>query len=59
MARYVDGYIIPIKRKNLKAYTKLAKWGCRVWMKHGALAYYECAMDDFPKHGMGLKKCVS
>ncbi len=25
-------------------------------MKNGALSYYECAMDDFPKHGMGFKK---
>jgi uncharacterized protein YbaA (DUF1428 family) len=56
MARYVDGYVIPIQRKKLKAYKKMAAWGCKVWMKHGALDYYECAMDDFAKHGMGFKK---
>ena len=27
-----------------------------MWMKHGALSYYECAIDDFPKHGLGFKK---
>jgi len=56
MAQYVDGYIIPIKRKNIKAYKKMAQWGCRVWMKHGALNYYECVVDDFAKHGLGFKK---
>lgn len=56
MAQYVDGYVIPIKRSKLNAYRKMAQWGCKVWMKHGALSYYECVMDDFPKHGIGFKK---
>lgn len=34
----------------------MAEWGCRIWMKHGALSYYECAIDDFTKHGLGFKK---
>jgi uncharacterized protein YbaA (DUF1428 family) len=45
MAAYVDGYVIPIKKKDLKAYTKMAKLGCKVWMEHGALDYYECVGD--------------
>lgn len=56
MAQYVDGYVIPIKRKNVKDYKKMAAWGCKIWMKHGALNYYECIMDDFSKHGAGFKK---
>jgi uncharacterized protein YbaA (DUF1428 family) len=56
MAHYVDGFIIPIKNKNLKAYKKMAKIGCSSWMKHGALSYYECQMDDLAKYGMGFKK---
>lgn len=56
MAQYVDGFVIPIKRNKLQAYKKLANWGCRVWMKHGALSYYECYIDDFTKHGRGFKK---
>jgi uncharacterized protein YbaA (DUF1428 family) len=56
MAHYVDGFVIPIKRKNLKAYKKMAEWGCRVWMQNGALSYYECVMEDLPGHGMGFKK---
>lgn len=56
MPRYVDGFVIPIKRKNIKAYKKMAMWGKRIWMKHGALSYYECVIDDFSKHGLGFKK---
>ncbi len=56
MAQYVDGFVIPIKRKNVKAYKKMAQWGCRMWTKHGALSYYECVVDDFSKHGLGFKK---
>ncbi len=59
IARYVDGFVIPIKRKNTRAYKKMAEWGRRVWMKHGALSYYECAADDFSKYGLGFKKCAN
>lgn len=45
MANYVDGFLIPIKTKNLKAYKKMASIGCKVWMEHGALDYYECVGD--------------
>lgn len=56
MAQYVDGFVIPIKIKNLKAYQKMATWGCRLWMKHGAIGYYECTMEEYSKHGLGFKK---
>ncbi len=42
MSKYVDGYIIPVKKKKLNAYKKMALIGRKVWMKHGALDYYEC-----------------
>ncbi len=44
---YVDGFVIPVSKKNIKAYTKMAQWGKRMWMKHGALQYFECVGDDF------------
>jgi uncharacterized protein YbaA (DUF1428 family) len=44
--KYVDGFVLPVPRKNLKAYVKMAKWGKRVWLKHGALDYQECVGDD-------------
>lgn len=42
MSRYVDGYLIPIKKKNVVKYKKMATMGRKAWMKHGALDYYEC-----------------
>lgn len=42
MSRYVDGFIIPLKKNKLKAYKKMALIGRKVWMKYGALDYYEC-----------------
>lgn len=56
MAQYVDGYVIPIPKKNIKKYEKMAKYGYKTWMKHGAVSYYECIGDDFVKHGIGFKK---
>ena len=46
---YVDGYVIPIQKKKVAMCKKWAKLGCKVWMKHGALDYYECVGDDLPK----------
>ena len=53
---YVDGYVIPIKKKNIKAYKKMAALGCKIWMEHGALDYYECLGDDFVKWGRTFPK---
>jgi uncharacterized protein YbaA (DUF1428 family) len=43
---YVDGYILPVPRKNLRAYKRMAEMGRKIWTKHGALDYKECAGDD-------------
>jgi len=43
---YVDGFLIPIQKKNLKAYKKMALLGKKTWMKLGALDYKECVGDD-------------
>lgn len=45
-ARYVDGFVIAIPKKNLAAYTKMAVAGGKVWKKYGALDYKECVGDD-------------
>jgi uncharacterized protein YbaA (DUF1428 family) len=56
MARYVDGFVIPISRRKLKAYLEQARWGAALWRKHGALAYYECVGDDLKvPFGQGFK----
>ncbi len=46
MSRYVDGFVVPVPKKKLNAYRKLAQIGAKVWMKHGALEYIECVADD-------------
>lgn len=43
---YIDGFVFPVPKNKVAAYTKMAEWGKRSWMKHGALAYYECMGDD-------------
>ncbi len=44
--RYVDGFVIPILKKNLPAYRRMAREGGELWMKHGALEYKECVAED-------------
>lgn len=46
MRTYIDGYVIPLQKSNIKAYKKMAQLGCKTWMKHGAIAYFECIADD-------------
>ncbi len=46
MEPYVDGFVIAIKKDKVDAYKKMAELGKKVWMKHGALAYFECVGDD-------------
>ncbi len=43
---YVDGFVLPVPKKNLKAYLRMAKKAGRIWREHGALEYRECAGDD-------------
>ena len=46
MSRYVDGFVIPIQKRKIAAYLRVAKLGGKVWMDHGALQYMECVGDD-------------
>lgn len=46
MTPYVDGFVLVLKKKNLKAYKKQATLSCKVWKEYGALDYYECLADD-------------
>lgn len=46
MGKYVDGFVIPVPKKKLHLYLKMAKLGAKVWKKHGALEYFECVGDD-------------
>ena len=44
--QYVDGYVLPVPKKNLDAYRRLAGKAGKIWREHGALEYRECAGDD-------------
>lgn len=56
MAKYVDGFVLVIPNDKAEAYKKMAESGRDSWMKHGALAYYECRGDDLSPHEMGSEK---
>jgi len=44
--RYVDGYVLPLPKKNVEAYRQMAQKAGKVWRDHGALEYIECVSDD-------------
>lgn len=46
MANYVDGFVLPIPKKNVEKYKKIAKLACKIWLEHGAIEYHECMADD-------------
>jgi uncharacterized protein YbaA (DUF1428 family) len=46
---YVDGFIVPVPKKNLAAYRSIARKAGKVWKEHGALEYHECVADDVKK----------
>jgi len=49
---YVDGFVLPVQKKKLAQYTRLAKLASKVWREHGALEYRECVGDDLNIKGM-------
>ena len=53
MPLYVDGFVIPIPRKNVTAYRRIAEKAGKIWRELGALEYRECVGDDLNVKGMG------
>ena len=49
---YVDGYVLPVPKKNVKAYIQIAKKAGKIWREHGALDYKECLADDLRAPGL-------
>ncbi len=43
---YVDGFVLPVPKKNLAAYRALARKAGKIWLEYGALEYMECVADD-------------
>jgi len=46
MTNYVDGFVLPIPKRNTNAYRRMARKAGKVWREHGALEYVECIADD-------------
>ena len=44
--KYVDGYVVPVPKRKLKAYRAMAQKAAKVWREHGALQCKECVADD-------------
>ena len=43
--KYVDGYVLPVPKKNLVAYRRIAQQAGKLWRKYGALEFRECVGD--------------
>jgi uncharacterized protein YbaA (DUF1428 family) len=43
---YVDGFVLPVPKRKLEAYRRMAQKAGRVWRDHGALEFRECVADD-------------
>ena len=43
---YVDGFVVPVPKKSMKAYLGMARKAGKVWKDHGALDYCEAVADD-------------
>jgi uncharacterized protein YbaA (DUF1428 family) len=50
--RYVDGFVIPLPRKNVQAYRRIALKAGKIWREYGALEFRECVGDDLAVKGM-------
>jgi uncharacterized protein YbaA (DUF1428 family) len=44
--RYVDGFVLPVPKKNMAPYRRMARKAGKIWREHGALEYIECVADD-------------
>jgi uncharacterized protein YbaA (DUF1428 family) len=43
---YIDGFVVPVPKKKLAAYKRMALKAGKIWRGYGATMFYECAADD-------------
>jgi uncharacterized protein YbaA (DUF1428 family) len=46
MAHYVDGFVLPLPKRNIDAYRRQARKAGKIWIEHGALEFREFIADD-------------
>jgi uncharacterized protein YbaA (DUF1428 family) len=44
--KYVDGFVLAVAKRKMKAYIRMAQQAGKIWREYGALDYKECAIDD-------------
>jgi alkaline phosphatase len=54
MAKYIDGFVLPVAKKNLAAYRKMSQVMAKIMKKYGALEYIEAVGDDLNPKMMGM-----
>jgi uncharacterized protein YbaA (DUF1428 family) len=56
---YVDGFIVPVPKKNVEAYRRMARSAGKIWRDHGALEFRECVGDDLDvKMGLSFRRGI-
>lgn len=50
-AKYVDGFVLVVPKKNFAVYKKMATEAGKIWRKHGALEYIEAMGEDLHPKG--------
>lgn len=59
MSKYIDGFVLPVPKRNIAAYRRMAAQAGKVWRDHGALDYKECVGDDLNvKMGMPFLRVI-
>jgi uncharacterized protein YbaA (DUF1428 family) len=57
--RYVDGFVLPVPKKHVQAYRRMAQKAGRIWREHGALEFRECVGDDLDvKMGVSFPRMI-
>jgi uncharacterized protein YbaA (DUF1428 family) len=57
MPGYVDGFVLPVPKKSVSAYRRMAQKAGKVWREHGAVEFRECVGDDLTvKMGMSFPR---
>lgn len=56
MGKYVDGFVLVVPKDKIEEYKAMAEGGRDMWMRFGALEYYECRGDDLAPQEMGGEK---
>jgi uncharacterized protein YbaA (DUF1428 family) len=58
-AKYVDGFVLAVPKRNIEAYRRMARMGAKIWLEHGALEFRECVGDDMAvKMGMPFPRMM-